>query len=394
VQKVINLALVAVIAALILIWLFVDLPLSSPLGENALSRFLPFFPHLKTQKIVYGFLPYWNLDEVVVQPELTHLAYFALAIDTDGTIVTKLDGNAEPGFHQLQSEEFLAINNTAKAYGTRTDIVLSQFDNETIEEFLQSDQAQAAFLNSVDSLLLAYPFNGINLDIEYIGDAPPQLRERFTQFVAKLRTHLNETYDDIQLTVDMYAAASSKNQLWEVDKVAPLVDHIVIMAYDFHRSSSLRAGPVAPLFDKENSWSESINNYLKDFTKKAPADKLLLGIPFYGYEWQTTTTDPEAFTLPQSGATASYKRVQELIAAKDELQLTEHWEESALAPFLSYVKNNQPYLVYYEDSRSIGYKLDYVNQLDLAGVAIWSLGYEGSSRDLWETMDQQLKIEN
>lgn len=392
-KKILTVILVVLVAVFLGLWFFVDLPLSSPLGENGFSRFLQTFPHLKTKKIVYGFLPYWNMSTVVLQPELTHLAYFSLTIDEDGTLVTEIDGNAEPGYRQLQSEKLLELNQQAKNYGSRLDVVLSQFDNDTIEAFLASDEAQQTFLQSVDSLLLAYPFNGINLDIEYIGEAPQDVREQYSQFIQTVRTHLNETYDGIELTVDMYAAAATKNQLWEVEKIAPLVDSIIIMAYDFHRSSSPTAGPVAPLFRQDDSSDESINTYLKDFTSKAPTDKLLLGVPFYGYEWQTTSREPGSFTFPQSGATASYKRVKELLTRSD-VELQQQWDEQALAPYLTYLENDNYYMIYYEDARSIGYKLEYVNQLNLSGIAIWSLGYEGDSRDLWESVDKQLEIQD
>jgi len=98
--------------------------------------------------------------------------------------------------------------------------------------------------------------------------------------------------------------------------------------------------------------------------------------------------------LPKTGATASYQRVKELVANKKELNLEEHWDENALAPYLSYVENGENYLVYFENAASVSYKLEYVNQLNLAGIAIWSLGYEGDSRDLWNVIDQELKIQN
>jgi spore germination protein YaaH len=47
-------------------------------------------------------------------------------------------------------------------------------------------------------------------------------------------------------------------------------------------------------------------------------------------------------------------------------------------------------MIYYENSRSMSYKLDFVNQLDLGGVAIWALGYEGRSRELWDVVEQKL----
>lgn len=393
-KKILTIVLLLLVAVFIGLWLFVDLPLSSPTGENPVSRFLSTFPHVKTKKIVYGFLPFWNLDSVVLQPELTHLAYFSLTIDQNGTIVTQLNGNAEPGYHQLQSAEFLELNKIIKAYNGRFDIVFSQLDNETIEAFLNSDSAQATFLQSLDSLLLAYPINGVNLDIEYAGEANADLRGRYTQFVTTVRQHLNKTYQGIQLTVDMYAAAASKPMLWEVDKIAPLTDKIIIMAYDFSQANSLRAGPVAPLLPNGSGWDKSINASLKDFTHLVPPDKLLLGVPFYGYEWQTTSQEAQSFTVPNSGATASYQRVKALLTQKDSLQLTEHWDDNALEPFLTYTKTGKNYTVYYENPQSIGYKLDYVNELGLGGIAIWSLGYDGDSRDLWNTIDQKLEIQN
>jgi spore germination protein YaaH len=352
------------------------------------------FPHFKTAKKVYGFLPFWNLDQVVLQPELTHLAYFSLTITESGNLLTVTDGETDPGYRNLQTEDFLGLVEQASAFQTKTHIVLTSFKNENIEKLLASPKSQETLLSEIDALLLAYPFSGINLDIEYVGQASPLIRAQYTTFVRNVKEHLDNTYGNLELTVDMYAGAATKNMLWEVDQLAPLVDYIIIMAYDFHRSSSPVAGPVAPLFEKEASWTESINNYLRDFARLVPTEKLLLGIPFYGYEWQTTSTDPGSFTLPRTGATASYQRVKELIARKKELQLEEHWDQDALAPYLSYVENGKNYLVYFENSASVAYKLEYVNQLDLAGIAIWSLGYEGDSRDLWNTIDQELKIAN
>ena len=394
-KKIINTLLLILIIVLVGVWIFLEPPLLSPLGESPFSRFLNTFPHIKTSKIVYGFLPYWNMNKVVLQPELTHLAYFSLTIAEDGTLLTITDnGIADLGYHHLQSEKFLQLNDEAKTYGSKTHIVFSQLENELIENFLSSSEAQTTFLQAVDSLLLAYPFNGISLDIEYIGLASTELRQQYTIFVQNLREHLDNTYEEVELTINMYAGAATKNMLWEVDQLAPLVDYIIVMAYDFHRSSSPTAGPIAPLFSQETNWSESINDYLRDFSKQISTDKILLGIPFYGYEWQTTYTDPGSFTLPKTGATASYQRVKELVANKKELNLEEHWDENALAPYLSYVENGENYLVYFENAASVSYKLEYVNQLNLAGIAIWSLGYEGDSRDLWNVIDQELKIQN
>ena len=152
------------------------------------------------------------------------------------------------------------------------------------------------------------------------------------------------------------------------------------------------AGPVAPLFGGKEFWDGDINEYLQAFLKVVPSEKILLGIPFYGYEWQTTSRDSQSHTFPDTGSTASYTRVAEILERKDELGVQEHWNEDALSPYISYIEDREIYVIYYENSRSISYKLDYVNQLDLGGIAIWALGYEGDSLELWDVIERKVNI--
>jgi chitinase len=388
VRKIINGILFISFLSLIIIWLFADLPLFSPLAEKS-DSFLK--RQNQVNKKIYGFLPFWNLDDFVFQEELTDIAYFSLTINEDGSLKTNDGENLDPGFFRLQSDEFSNIQNQMLSKQKKTHIVLSLFENKKIENFLDSSESTDKFFQSIDSVLLAYPFSGINLDVEYTGEANQELRDKYTSFIKKLSQHIQARYKNkIELSIDTYAAAASKKMIWDINNLHPHVDYIVVMAYDFHRTSSTQSGPVAPLFKKENSWKESIHSYLADFAKKVPTHKILLGIPFYGYEWQTTTREPEAFTFPKSGATASYKRVQELLKNKEELQIEEGWDEDALAPYLTYVKDEEFFTIYYENAKSIKYKLEYVNQLDLGGIAIWSLGYEGNSREIWDAIQQTL----
>jgi spore germination protein YaaH len=390
VKKVINFILLISLLTLIGIWLFADIPLFSPLSNNLKSS----GPEHQFPKKVYGFLPYWNLEDVAIQKELSDLAYFSLTINEDGTLKTKEDDNLDPGFFKLSSEKFESIQNSLIKQSKKTHIVLSLFDNKRIDNFLNSEESKNNFYQSLDSLLLAYPFEGLNLDIEYTGEASQELRNKYSEFIRELSQHLKSKYkNEIEFSVDTYAAAATKKMIWDINQIHEEVDYIIVMAYDFHRSSSTQAGPVAPLFNKDNSWKESIHSYLIDFAKKVPNEKILLGIPFYGYEWQTTTRDAQAFTYPKTGSTASYKRVQEILSKKDELNLQEHWDEDALAPYLTYMIDEEFFTIYYENEKSISYKLEYVNQLNLGGIAIWSLGYEGKSREMWDVIQQSLLLE-
>lgn len=378
---------------LIEVWWFFfrDTTLVSPITSDTSFRFLiPSNPVEKKQKIVYGFLPYWNISSFTLQPETTHLSYFSLGIGADGSILTKVDGQVETGYQKLGSDDLLTLFREQKQQGGRVDLTFTQFNNDDIVSFLTSARAHQQFLTSVDSLLDAYPIDGINIDIEYSGKVDDNLRKSFVTFMRTTKTHLEQKKSRPQLSVDMYVSAASKYLIWDVPEMQKYTDYIVIMAYDFHRKSSPAAGPVAPLFGGKKLWDSDIVHFVKDFVAVVPSSKLLLGIPFYGYEWKTISSESQSATFPESGSTATLKRVEQLLSQKQLGDVQEFWNEDALSPYLSYQKDGSTHIIYFENSRSISYKLDLVNQLDLAGVAIWSLGYEGNSRDLWDVIQRKL----
>lgn len=397
--KKINLKIIIAGVALLLAlasivgWWFWEIPLTSPLSELSQFQFLrepAANSATASAKIVYGFLPYWNLDNFSLQPELTHLAYFGLTVDGAGNIVTQTDEGTEPGYAKLNSDELTAVNAQLTHHDQQFALVLAQFNSDTITQLVSNQTAWPNLLTSLDSILLAYPVADLNLDFEYLGEITPTLRQNFAELVKTIRQHLDQQYANITLSIDLYATAAKDDQIWDIQALEPWVDYYVVMAYDFHRRSSPQSGPVAPLFGGRQLWDTDINQNLKKFLKKVPNEKILLGLPFYGYEWQTDSRQPQANTYPDSGATASYQRVQNILAQSSQLQVQTGWDDQALAPYLSYIEDGKIYFIYYEDATSLSYKLEYVNELDLAGIAIWALGYEGSGREMWNEVEKRL----
>ena len=376
------------------LWFFADVPLLSPINQFSTFKFLSGkeYKDPSQQKIVYGFLPYWNINKTALHPQLTHLAYFGLTVGADGQIITRTSEGTEPGYNKLKNDVFFQLIDNLPQKQTKTELVLVQFNTEDIVSLLSSQKAQDNLINNIDGLLLAYPFSGINIDIEYGGTVTPYLRERMTKLVATINHHLDQKYDNVTLSIDMYASAASNEMIWDVPKISQEVDFIVIMAYDFHRRSSSVAGPVAPIFGGKTLWDSDISQHLKAFLQSTSKDKLLLGVPFYGYEWQTTSDNPQALTIPNTGVTASYQRVQEVLEKKEELGVEEHWNEEALSPYLVYQEDGTTHILYFDNSRSLSYKLDFVNQLDLKGIAIWALGYEGDYQELWDIINRKLMV--
>ncbi len=384
-------------AAVITYWYYQPPELISPLNELTDSEFIRRFIPAQTtseQKVIYGFLPYWNLNQVQLAPQITHLAYFSLTLSPEGKILTESSaGSSEPGYQKLSSDRLLELSQIIKQRGGQFELVLTLFDNEDIAELVSSTQNQQNLLQSLDSLLLAYPIDGINLDLEYNGTVDQGLRDQFTEMVAAIDQHLQTTHPEIKLSLDFFASAASKQLIWDISELEPYLDYMVVMAYDFHRPNSPQAGPVAPLFGGEESWEADINQHLAKLTQLVPKEKILLGIPFYGYQWQTTTREAQAKTYPQTGQTMELNEVEALLSpeAQKEYQVEQHWHQAALSPYLTYQRDDKNYVVYYENSRSLSYKIDYANRLNLAGIAIWALGYEDAQGQLWQVIEESLK---
>jgi len=301
-------------SASLVVWFFYQQPLVSPINQFSQFRFINnSFPTKKNRKLIYGFLPYWNMAHFKPKEQLDRLIYFALAIQANGQIAVSGKNKIEPGFRRLQSDKFLTILTQVGKNKTKVDLVFTLFDDQVTSRFLLSPQAQTEFFKNLDSLILAYPISGINLDVEVSSQTGYQLRKQFTQFIKQLKQHLKRKPQRIALTLDVYAGAASKRSIWDLRALAAEVDQIIIMAYDFHRASSVTAGPVAPIFGGGNQWSHDVSTYLKQTLKLVPADKLLLGIPFYGYQWQTTSRSAQAQTFPQSGKSLTYAQINHLL---------------------------------------------------------------------------------
>lgn len=376
-----------------------NLPLLSPMDVIASltpeSRLLP-----QTKKVVYGFLPYWNLkysDQIPIR-YLTHLAYFGVDLDTNGGIkFYESPGVAEPGLHKLSSSEFSILHRQLKLVGKKSILLVRAFDPDQIETIVNNPDITDKSIRAVMDIVVTKQFDGINVDFEYVGSPSEATRRNFATYVAKLAAVCRSQISGCEISIDVFADAAAKDRLWDLKALSQTVDQVIVMAYDFYRPSSNQAGPVAPLRGacQEGQVGGKCLDYdvtesMVDILKLVPAEKILMGIPFYGYEWQTAGPAFLANTYERSGATASYKRIQELLAQPDNVSsISAKWNVETLSPYLVYEEDGGTYQVHYEDSRSLSLKLDLVNQTGLGGIAIWALGYETPYMELWQTIGQK-----
>lgn len=340
---------------------------------------------------VYGFLPYWTMKTAVIPDEVTDVAYFSVLFDDRGSLVERQSGVLETGYARLQSDDFTDWMVTQKTAGRNVHITIVGTSNDDIAALVTNPDSRQQFRENISQLLISYPFDGLQLDFELAGTTSSSVQAGYVELVRGLREELDTIDPNILLSVAVFGTAASKNtDFWDIAQLAPHIDRLIIMSYDYHVRSSQMAGPVAPLFGKETGrYEDDITSNIRDFLSYVPPEKILLGVPFYGYEWQVVQGEPGAATFPDSGATATYKRVQELLIDEG-VEVEEGWDSAALSPFVVYNDGSQKKIIYYDNPRSLSYKLDLVQQLGLKGIAIWALGYEGEQTELWEVIQQKL----
>src|SRR5207249_131433 len=115
---------------------------------------------------------------------------------------------------------------------------------------------------------------------------------------------------------------------------------------------------------------------VSEYLSKAPASKIILGVPYYGYKWSTSGNGPNSTINPsQPGAQAdTYANIVDELACRPQY-LTSGWDNAAQSPYIAWYSpaSNDPCdgnhgswrELYYDNASSLGLKYDLVNQNNL-----------------------------
>lgn len=334
--------------------------------------------------IVYGYLPYWTRSSARFPGPLTHVSYFSLGIQADGRLLDLSTKEQEAGYRAYKAG---VLNNlrTELPEGKKLELTITMMDQDAIPLFINSPEARARFVQDIKTIASTSPITGINIDIEYNGLVDDAIQENFAMLMKETRAVLQEQRPSKSLSIASYSDAGTIKRLTDLGRVEPYVDHIIMMAYDYHRRISPQAGPNSPLYGKkEGKWESDILSDLSDITKSVPPEKILLGIPFYGYQWEIEDpNNPNSFTIPRSGSTVTYEHI---VPLKSGPGVTRFFDPLAFSPYLRFEKRGKPIVLYYDDPESLSYKISLARSAGLGGIAIWALGYEGYTNELWDVI--------
>ena len=178
-----------------------------------------------------------------------------------------------------------------------------------------SDAASTAsrretFAQSCLDLILAHDLDGVDLDWEYPVSGGvsgvihrPQDKQNFTLLTEGYPAEAGPAGAEGRPGLPAYHCRRRRSgylNCIEPQAVAQVVDHIFLMTYDFYGPWSSRSGFNAPLYAPSSAQSGSVDNAVTTWLSRGvAAEKLVLGMPLYGYIYQASPP-------PAAGSTAAF----------------------------------------------------------------------------------------
>lgn len=389
--------IIIVLIGLPLLWLHFLYPTTSPF--KAIS-YLNYHRTHKRQDLsarAVGFAPYWLLERMqdIRLDLLTDVVFFSLSVDDQGNFAKKNSkGEDDEGWLAWNAAPANDLLAKTQIMGGRTGLTVAVLKNDDIINFLNNDSSRNNLISNTVKEIKRKHLKLVNLDFEYTGEPTDDLPGKFSGFVAEFNQALSAEAPGTELSIDIMARSGRDPRIFELKKLNSAVDRFIVMSYDYYTPGSDSAGPVAPIsgFSDKKYFFDVTTTYA-DLEKILPKDKIIMGVPHYGYDWPVQDkNNPRSLALDQSDAngyaeTLSYKR------SRDDSQFSGgncHFDELAQEPWCGYTDSStgKDRVVWFENNQSIKVKYDFAKARGIEGIAIWALGYDNGYPDLWEILQQ------
>lgn len=324
----------------------------------------------KTPK-AWAYLGWWLPDSWRSAPlsELDRLLFFELKVNSNGKITER---NGWP-------EQWVDLRLALKQHTTLLDLTLTLFDPMDFSSLFSSTEATQRLLNEATLLANQEGVAGLQLDFEIYSLLQPETIVRYRSFVRELSNRLRQHSPPRNLSI--FFPMGGESQLYDAATLAQ-IDYLVLQAYDAHWKGSKTAGPVAPLDGNEAvTWKKAVAQGL---SLGVPKERLLLGFPLYGYEWQVKGPKLRSATVG-AGVSTTFAPIPGSLSSDFQFNIQDqvkqygssHDPVSGSSYYQFKRKNGQFVEGWFEDWWSLGRKSDYLLNEQLGGIAFFLLGYDG-----------------
>ncbi|MGC3976775.1 MAG: glycosyl hydrolase family 18 protein [Paludibacteraceae bacterium] len=244
-------------------------------------------------------------------------------------------------------------------------------------QLAKSAEYRLQFAKDCKAFIEKWGIDGVDMDWEFpglswSGDANAYDKavdvQNHVELMKQLRQTLGTKY---LLTYAGYCkdktAVTGGYQYIDIKAVAPYVDFVNIMSYDLDAAPRHQSA-----LSDNTAYSDCVRSVQTYLNAGMPAEKLVLGIPFYGrISFSTTPTS------------INYKAIIQLDTKTYKI---DNWDEAASVP---YITKDGVYYAGYDNAKSIGIKGEWLLAKGMKGMMYWDYDGDDTSGTLrkavWET---------
>ena len=229
----------------------------------------------------------------------------------------------------------------------------NSFDPDLTRSAFQNFETRQNMIRKLLEYSQMYDLDGINIDIEnvYPEDGP-----LITQFVREAAPYFHNAGLIVSMDIT-FIAEGNWSAFYERDKLAKIVDYLIVMAYDEHWSTSPVAGSVASL-----PWVEM---NLQKLLEVVPNEKLVLGVPLYTRLWTVSDTGEV------SSKSMSMEDVEQWLT-ENNIQPVYDQDTGQNYAELYVPEERVTYKIWLEDELSLSKRKQLAEKYKLAGIGSWS----------------------
>ncbi len=323
----------------------------------------------KRNLVVNGYA-YPYIDREILRktlPYLTYLTLFTYGFTENGDLIGIDDEEVIQIAKQYQVAPLMLLS-TLTADGTFSNALASRIFDDAV--------AKNRLFDQILETLRIKGYYGLDVDFEFIL---PQDKENYVQFLTELKARLAPEGYPLIVALAPKTSGNQPGLLYEshdYPAIGAVADTVLIMTYEW----GYTYGPplaVAPI--------NKVREVLDYGVSVIPREKILQGMPNYGYDW----------TLPYVRGESMARSIGnvEAVEIAERYRATIQFDELSQAPFFYYTdEEGRAHVVWFEDARSIQAKLRLNESYPLQGISYWNVMRYFPQN--WLIVNQMFEIEN
>lgn len=262
-------------------------------------------------------------------------------------------------------------------------------DKLVLANLLATESGRQAAVKAINDLVLQNNFDGIDLDFEGFAfvdgnSSWNKTKPNWVIFVKLLSDTLKANGKLLSMTTPYLLDPASGKRGYYVyawAEIAPFIDRLRIMTYDFSVS---KPGPIGPI-----SWTEDTVKYAVSIM---PASKVFVGVAGYGRDWVTRVTGVcpvdvvKTVSTSAKAATFLMRNATNLaVGYGATIKYDEKFQEATFTYQKTYNGNTSTGLAtsctatrtaWYQDARAFEARAQLVAKYRLGGLVAWTVGFE------------------